>query len=434
MSFRDLGFRRDPFDTMPLEASASGKALLVDREREIKRLKNNLYETSLAPTLEGANGIGKTSLINVALYEISTEHKEASGPAFILCPFRFQVTPETKVDDFLDDMYREVAIALISQKQSAPIPPGYTRENISDLLEDFISNPMIKSLSVGIAQLGGGGVTNAPNTSQAFERNGFRSLVRGYLRKIFRDSEAGAVICVLDNLEILGTSENAKRVFETLRDSIFNIPGIRWVCSGAQGVIRGLWRSGRMNGYFCKPILVGEIQQENAHFLYEKRVDAYKVNDNASLPITISQFQSLFDIFRGNTRFTLTDASVFCNWCFEQYDAIDEIPDDAFDRWLGDELNNMYGDVYPYLSKSEKAFFEKALQWELIVSSEFLDFGLSSERELIEAAEKFVRLDLLYLNKEDKGTSSSEVYEISPAAYKFQYFIDSQHSEGEEAL
>ncbi len=431
MSFRDLGFRRNPFDTMPLEANASGKALLVDREREIKRLKNNLYETGLAPTLEGPNGIGKTSLINVALFEITTEHSTVGDPAFMVCPFRFQVTPDTKVEDFLDDMYREVALALINNKDRAPIPPGLTRENLSSVLEDFISNPIIKSLSVTIGPLGGGGVSQAPNTSQAFERNGFRSLVQGYLRKIFWDSEAGAVICVLDNLEILGTSENAKRSFETLRDDIFNIHGVRWVCSGAQGVIRGLWRSGRMNGYFCPPIIVKEIKEEDAHFLYEKRVAAYKNRANASLPISKSQFQTLFEIFRGNTRFTLTESSLFCDWCFEQYEDSVDIPSKAFDRWLDDELNNMYGDVYPYLSTPEKVFFEKALQWEIILSSEFLEFGLETEQELIGVAEKFVRLDLLYLNKEEKGVSNTEVYEISPAAYKFQYFIDSQNTEDE---
>jgi hypothetical protein len=91
----------------------------------------------------------------------------------------------------------------------------------------------------------------------------------------------------------------------------------------------------------------------------------------------------------------------------------------------------MYGDVYPYLSTPEKVFFEKALQWELILSSEFLEFGLQTEQELTEVAEKFVRLDLLYLNKEEKGVSKTEVYEISPAAYKFQYFIDSQNTQDE---
>jgi len=416
---------------MPLEGNASGKALLVDREKEIKRLKNNLHETGLAPTLEGPNGIGKTSLINVALYEITTEHNTVSDPAFVVCPFRFQITPESKVEDFLDDMYREVALALINNKDRAPTPPGLTRENLSDVLESFISNPIIKSLSVTIGPLGGGGLSQAPNTSQAFERNGFRSLVQGYLRKIFPDSEAGAVICVLDNLEILGTSENAKRAFETLRDDIFNIHGIRWVCSGAQGVIRGLWRSGRMNGYFCPPIIVKEINEGDAHILYEKRVEAYKSRDDASLPINKSQFQTLFEIFRGNTRFTLTEASLFCTWCFEQYEDGIDIPSEAFDRWLDDELNNMYGDVYPYLAKSERVFFDKALQWEIILSSEFLEFGFETEQELIEVAEKFVRLDLLYLNKEEKGASKMEVYEISPAAYKFQYFIDSQNTEDE---
>lgn len=431
MSFRDLGFRRNPFDTMPLEGNAFGKALLVDREREIKRLKNSLYESRLAPTLEGSNGIGKTSLINVALYEISLESNISGNPAFVVCPFRFQVGPDTKIEDFLDDMYREVAMTLIRCKENAPVPPGHTRENLSSVLEDFISNPVIKSLSVTLGPIGGGGVAKSPNTSLAFEKNGFRSLVREYLSKIYRDSEAGAVVCVLDNLEILGTSQNAKRVFETLRDDIFNIHGIRWVCSGAHGVIRGLYRSGRMNGYFCPPIIVGEIKEEDAHFLYEKRVEVYRSRDDATLPINKSQFQSLFEIFRGNTRFTLTEATLFCDWCFEQYEGADNFPADAFDRWIDDELNNMYGDVYPYLSKQERDFFEKALQWELIVSTDFSDFDLTSEDELIKIADKFVGLDLLYVNKEDKGSSKSEIYEISPAAFKFQYFIDSQKTEAE---
>ncbi len=186
-----------------------------------------------------------------------------------------------------------------------------------------------------------------------------------------------------------------------------------------------------MNGYFCPPIIVKEIKEEDAHFLYEKRVAAYKNRANASLPISKSQFQTLFEIFRGNTRFTLTESSLFCDWCFEQYEDSVDIPSKAFDRWLDDELNNMYGDVYPYLSTPEKVFFEKALQWEIILSSEFLEFGLETEQELIGVAEKFVRLDLLYLNKEEKGVSNTEVYEISPAAYKFQYFIDSQNTEDE---
>lgn len=425
MSFRKLGFRKDPFNTMPLEGNASGKALLVDRVREIERLKNSIFETNLAPTLEGPNGIGKTSLINVALYEMTTEAKDASDPAFIICPYKFQITPTTDIDIFIDDMYREVALALIDQKDVAPVPPGYTRESLSVLLDNFLSNPVISNFSVNIGPIGGG-VAQALNTSQAFERNGFRSLVGSYLKQIYKGDEAGAVICVLDNLEILGTSENAKAAFETLRDQIFNVHGIRWVCSGAQGVIRGLWRSGRMNGYFCPPIIVKELEEESAHYLYEKRVEVYKQRTDASLPISLAQFQDLFEIFRGNTRFSLTDSSLFCAWCFEQYEDVNSIPADAFDRWIDDELNNMYGEVYPYLSNAEKKFFGKALQWELVASNEFEDFGLETEDELIEIAKKFVSLGLLYLDKGDNNISKISIYEISPSAYKFQYFIDSQ--------
>jgi hypothetical protein len=136
-----------------------------------------------------------TQRVNVSFYWIDWEQSgtfyTVEDPAFVVCPFRFQVTPDSKVEDFLDDMYREVALTLINNKDRAPIPPGLTRENLSDVLENFISNTIIKSLSVTIGPLGGGGVSQAPNTSQAFERNGFRSLVQSYLRKIFGIARPG---------------------------------------------------------------------------------------------------------------------------------------------------------------------------------------------------------------------------------------------------
>lgn len=51
------------------EANQEGIKLLVGREREKRELLSKLTSSTLHATLEGDNGVGKTSLVLVTVYE-----------------------------------------------------------------------------------------------------------------------------------------------------------------------------------------------------------------------------------------------------------------------------------------------------------------------------------------------------------------------------
>src|SRR5690606_25639375 len=99
-----------------------------------------------------------------------------------------------------------------------------------------------------------GGYTSETNTGQGFERSGFRKAITTWLEYIFPDADAGGVICTMDNLELLQSSETARGILEKLRDELFNTHGIRWVLCGSLGIIYGVVSSPRLEGYMHTPI------------------------------------------------------------------------------------------------------------------------------------------------------------------------------------
>jgi len=63
-----LGFSENLYATPPLAGTASGSRLLVGRDAEIDDLREHWASYDTHFSIEGANGVGKTSLVTVAAY------------------------------------------------------------------------------------------------------------------------------------------------------------------------------------------------------------------------------------------------------------------------------------------------------------------------------------------------------------------------------
>lgn len=425
MSYRTLGFRSDPFDTKALQPDQRGEALLVNREKEIAMLIRRVQESDKIPTLEGANGIGKTSIINIALHRLLLDSlDDDTKPMFLPCRCAFQIGKGKNLEDFMDEVYLQIALTLIEKSNILRPPPGHTKAPIEASIQAYIQSPIIRSYTASI--LGhGGGVNNAPNTGKGWERVGFRAAIEGWLKVLFPTHETGAVVCVIDNLEILQSSDEAKTTIEALRDTAFSVPGVKWILCGAAGVVRGVVLSPRMVGRLHQPINIGELPDESSGVLYEKRRNAYRVRPDAELPITQDNFITLFDIFNGNARFTLDEAGAFCTWVFDEVDDLNNIPHDAFERWLTDELEKNFDEIFVYFSDREKDAFKRACQLEIFLASDASELGLNDQQEFRALMEKFIRNGLVTPSL-DQDDPEKAVYEISPKSLKLQYFLDSQ--------
>jgi hypothetical protein len=114
--YDDWGFSDNPFQTTSLPPSEIGLKLLVGRDEELKRLEKRLTNPPKIPTVEGLNGVGKSSLVNVAAYKSYQAFlRDQNQPMLIPCRKVFQLLPTTTLADFVDSVLREVAQTLLEE-------------------------------------------------------------------------------------------------------------------------------------------------------------------------------------------------------------------------------------------------------------------------------------------------------------------------------
>ncbi|MFO0823647.1 MAG: hypothetical protein U0792_11115 [Gemmataceae bacterium] len=309
------GFSTNPFAQTPLPATKDGAALLVGRDHELNRIRTLMGAQPKLVTVEGRNGIGKTSIINVAAFDCLQKFLLTNGeaPALLPCGDAFQLTPDIDVDAFVLRVLHRVTIALKKLeeqlKQVGMVSP------LLEPLAKWLQDPIISGGSLGASAFGFGvaaGRTHAANTGDGFKSTGFEVRALEMLTDLFPQGTHGGVVCVIDNLELMKTSKDARDLVESLRDRILSVPGLRWVLSGALGIVRGIGSTPRMSGYLHDPVEVGDIPPELSGDILQRRQDFYTFTDKAALPIRPREFQLLYKVLAGNIRDTLSEADNYC--------------------------------------------------------------------------------------------------------------------------
>lgn len=119
--YEDWGFKGNPFETHPLPANRKGLKLMVGREKATKRIQKGLSSSNKFVTVQGLNGVGKTSVINVSVYDAAAKQIAlGSGPLFIPCRKTFQLSSDKGAEDFRFDVLSNIAQTLIEARNTLP--------------------------------------------------------------------------------------------------------------------------------------------------------------------------------------------------------------------------------------------------------------------------------------------------------------------------
>lgn len=286
------GFKSNPFNVKSLPPNDIGAELLVGRTKELNLLIRRINNPPKLPTLEGMNGVGKSSIVNVASFNCFNNFLvDPDVPLFIPCKKIFQFTHSSNRDLFVKEVMLEVAQTLI--EYSKRIEGDRLSSVIEEAgLKNWINAPHIKGVQGTLGPIGGG-VSIETNTSEGYAMSGFPSTVRNILSKVFPEESSGAIICVIDNLELLQTSEGARDLLEALRDELFNVQGLRWVLCGALGIVGGVTSSPRLDGMMFEPIDVKKISDDSVKDIFSSRIKNFKYLDDPYLPIIEKDFSIL---------------------------------------------------------------------------------------------------------------------------------------------
>jgi hypothetical protein len=335
----EYGFTENPYATEPIPASEEGDHLLVGRDSEIKYLEARIQDSGAHPTLEGDNGVGKTSLISVVCYRLRHEVERGRVSAVFLPTVddAFQLLPGDTPDRFVKRVYLRVASTIVAEhgflKQC-----GLRVPHINDV-SSWLNSPVVKGWGASLSLLGqGGGLSRSQsaNTSPGFTDAGLMDMVNRWLRQLFPSSQSGGFICVIDNLELLETTVGARTLLEAVRDPLFNRRGLRWILCGARGIVRTSAASARLSGRIAEPMEVTPISDHYVEAAIERRIERFQLNDDAVAPVGPYSFRLLYDILNRNLREAFRFAEDFAFWLYGEgetagtADAFDEL----FQVWL----------------------------------------------------------------------------------------------------
>jgi len=376
--YQDWGFSGSPFQTTSLPPSELGEKLLVGRDTEMGILRRRIMSAPKLATVEGLNGVGKTSIVNVAAYKLYKEHIQGSyGSLFIPCRRPFQLNPGQNVQEFIDKVFMEVAQTLL--EQSAILKSNGTFVP-SKPVDRWLNSAQLRTFSGGLGFLQAG-FQSETNTSAGFQQSGFRKAVMTWLEEVFPEGEGSGVICIIDNLELLQQSDVARNLLEQLRDELFGLPGLRWVLCGSLGIVNGIVSSPRLEGYLHPPLEIGEISAQHAPEILESRINTYSPDPRkVYLPLLPESFDHLYTVLRGNLRSVLSHSDNYCQWAADNgLPGTDDEKRLTFQRWLASQCASSYDAVRQELRPRAIKVFQDAEQiGGLFSPSDYEFFGFNS--------------------------------------------------------
>jgi hypothetical protein len=431
--YQQWGFVDSPFQVSPLPPSELGARLLIGRASELQTLKRRLFNPPKITTIEGLNGVGKTSLVNVAAYQVYAEALSGwNGPLMIPCNTIFQLDANKDAEEFIDEVLMAVAQTLIDRSKAI----GGSSIINTEQLDNWLNAPQLASLQASLSIMGnGGGISKGveANTSSGFERSGFRKGVQKWLSDMFPTQTHGAVICTIDNLELLQTSDKVRLRLEELRDKLLTIQGLRWVLCGALGIVLGTVSSPRLEGFLHPPIVVSGVDDSLSAEIYNSRIAAYSPSEGLPsppyLPLCVEDFEHLYDILHRILRSTLSKADSFCQWVADNFSP-DTYPVDAFAKrgafssWLTHESSEALKASTDALKPRAWQVFKVAIDLDGVFSpSDFESFDFNSSQALRPHVKDLEDAGLL-VSTQDEGDKRRKTIQVTALGWLVKYAQD----------
>lgn len=421
----EMGFQESPYATRPVPATAEGEALFVGRDAVAKRLANRLTSSDLHPTIEGENGVGKTSLVSVVGYRLRRNFEEGqTSQAIIPVDESFQLTPKDTAAALERKVLLAVASAMI-RHHGVLKAGGHDVPNIADV-RSWLSSPILTGGGGGASFMGiGGNATRSvsANTSAGFNEEGLRSTILEWLGQCFPTSQSGAFVCVLDNLELLETSKDARSLLESMRDGMLSMRGLKWVLCGARGIVRTSASSPRLEGRLAEPLELDPIADDEISQVIARRLDYYRIDEaGASAPVGPDSFKLIYDILNKNLRNALKYSEDFSLWLYDEGHA--EKGEDSFaglfEDWIKWKAEQGAGQTDLSGTRAWEVFDSLVTKGGSCSPGDFDAFGFNSPQAMVPHIKSLEDVNLVQSSTSDEDRRRKTIA-VTPRGWLVRY-------------
>jgi hypothetical protein len=250
----------------------------------------------------------------VAAYRAASDFKSGSSSQLLL-----PVDQPLQIGADADKFEKEAILTILSaysKYEELLEDAGLFVPQTQDL-EAWIRRPIIHGRGGGASFAGIGGSASHSqtlNTASGFSDVGLKATAREWLASTFPSRDKGAFVAVIDNIELLQTSKQARDVLESVRDGVLGLPGVRWVLCGAKGIIRSAVSSPRLAGRISQPIELKPIPDDLIPELMRRRLNHFSNRPDPNCPVDPEGFGHLYQVSNNNLRNALRYAQDFAVW------------------------------------------------------------------------------------------------------------------------
>lgn len=419
-----FGFASNPYSQETLTADSVGDELLVGRDPESARIQRLIGTDGSFPTVEGPIGVGKSSLLEVSVYRMRVKCLEAKRGELYL-PGVSRLQPRADQNQFELEVFQTIAQTLIKYADDFE-DAGLFRPKV-DEIEQWLNSGIFRSREIG-GQIAGVGANVAsgsePNTGEGYSQSGFRSAVRSILEEAFR-GQRGAIVLILDNLELLETVGSARRTLDQLRDVVFNLPNVRWVLCGSRGIVSRA-RAERLSAIFQAPLPLKPLDDDQAIAAIRRRIESFG-GTLATPPVTPEGFAYLYRALNSNLRESLSTAQQFASWVYEEFlESGKGIPgpsdlDNFLESWIFDRAEHAFRDAGRVQARHWQFFEELCARNGRAGSSEWEVFGFGFQQQLVGAVTQLIEANLI-ARETDPEDGTKTVNSVTPLGWLVYFF------------
>lgn len=296
MKWESMGFLDNPFNTDPIIQSTID--LYTGQERLIKVCKNVLLERNVLMIVEGARGVGTTSFANFLRFSA-----QAQGNYF---------TPSNEI---------RVGAGWSIEALLGVIVAHIVREIELSQVKDLLSDQRFqnaKSLSMRIAEtyrsfgvnILGVGANYGKQAGIVTQPIIVPAAVLGHhledLAKLIHSAGYKyGLLLQLNNLDVgeIHDEKHLKYLFNELRDYV-QTNNVSWILVGDVGLRKFIAQSvDRLDDIVSHEVEIQSLNEAEFISLIDKRIQFYRSNLSAQLPIEEDVFLYLFNLTKGRLRY-----------------------------------------------------------------------------------------------------------------------------------
>ena len=383
----EFGFIENPYDTKAL-FSDKGDQLIVGRDDAINDLINRLYSRNQVPLICGENGVGKTSIVNVASYRMCVSRGFGLPRFFALDSTITQASNLYDMKQFEQSVWRGIADVL-SDDEDYLNANGIKKSQINTVRKTLGKQKrrFINLGGIGIPTPLGSveiGTNQAADSSTDYE---LKLTMQDWLSKCFGKSEGG-VICMIDNLELVDAPSRVRQILEHLRDTLFCIEGLIWVLCGTPDSVGRALSSSRLTGYI-REIEIKHVDKVFAPTLVRHRIEQFK-KPNADPPVDEEGFAHIYEAMNYQLRSALDLCVQFSEWLVRYPERRSKDHFEQLKVWLNHEAAGIYDKLRHVSERSWEIFDRIAALGTDIRSANPRVVNMDTKEQLEEITQTFV--------------------------------------------